>query len=77
MVVICPILVLKVCVSSLREGMIFAYDRTSGLREDTNFVYPTGIVPGVWYICVSLVMFVSYDGNNCLFVSVLYISTMP
>ena len=48
MVVICLILVLKVCVFSPREVMGIQYDCTSGLREGTGFVYPPGIVvPGV------------------------------
>ena len=70
--VICSILILQICVSSLREGMIFVYDCTSGLCEGACFVYPPGIVLGVRRVCFILVMFVPYDGTNCLFVSILF-----
>ena len=48
------------------------YDCTSGLCEGTGLVYSPDLVLGVRYACVSLVMFVPYDGDNCLFGLVLF-----
>ena len=76
-VIILPNLVLKDRVLGTREGMGFVYNCMSCLHEGIGLVYSPGLVPDSQCVCLSLVMFVSYDGTNCLFVSVLFsISTV-
>ena len=76
-IVIWPNLVLKGNILSPRECIGFVYDCISGLYEGISLVYGPGLVSGSQCVCLSLVMFVPYYGNNCLFVSVLFgISTV-